>query len=120
MNPLATFIATINVVAAAVAAYLHLRCLAVDVHGSRSWKAHLSTGVLSAVYSIGYAVLALGLVPVVGWSELFRGLSILVWPLVWWWPAISGYRTMSANRVAAAQFVEQAEQLRLARSGDGG
>lgn len=44
---------------------------------------------LAALYIIGYLLLLLTDPSYLVWSSVFRGFSILVWPMVWILPAIT-------------------------------
>jgi hypothetical protein len=49
----------------------------------------VAIGLLAAVYAVGYVwVLTTG--DIADWSELFRGISVISWPLVWCAPPITG------------------------------
>ena len=48
-----------------------------------------STAVLASIYCLGYSWLLFDDLPVAEWSSIFRGVSLLSWPIVWIWPALS-------------------------------
>jgi hypothetical protein len=51
-------------------------------------KTHFLITGLAAIYSIAYLMLLLLDLPFLQWSSVLRGVSIVVWPIVWMWPAI--------------------------------
>lgn len=51
--------------------------------------------VVAATYAIGYALLLSGAIEIAKWSAFYRGVSVVVWPLVWAGPALM---SMSAWR----------------------
>jgi hypothetical protein len=44
--------------------------------------------IIGVVYVIGYALLLTGSIELLRWSAFFRGVSLIVWPVVWAGPAI--------------------------------
>jgi hypothetical protein len=61
---------------------------------------HAAVAALSGVYAAGYLVLLLGDVSVENWSSIFRGVSVVAWPVVWWWPALTSLRVHRELRAA--------------------
>jgi uncharacterized membrane protein len=53
---------------------------------------HAAVAALSGVYAVGYLFLLFGDVSIENWSSLFRGVSVIAWPIVWWWPALTSLR----------------------------
>jgi hypothetical protein len=49
-------------------------------------------GALAAFYAIGYIALLAGLVDFVAWSRFYRGVSPVVWLIVWAGPVIESRR----------------------------
>lgn len=41
------------------------------------------TAVIAGMYAIGYAMLLAGAIPYPAFSQFFRGVSVIVWPVVW-------------------------------------
>ena len=39
--------------------------------------------VVAGIYAVGYVMLHTGTVHVAAWSDFYRGVSVVVWPLVW-------------------------------------
>jgi hypothetical protein len=48
---------------------------------------HTATATLAFIYVAGYLWLLLGDANPMRWSSVFRGVSLIVWPVVWAWPA---------------------------------
>lgn len=78
----------------------------------RERRMHRAIGNLSAVYVAGYAWLLSGTVSVVRWSQIFRGVSLVAFPLVWIAPAVEDARKWQRDRAAAAHIVRAAEDAR--------
>lgn len=78
----------------------------------RARRMHRAIGYLSAVYVAGYAWLLSGTVSVVRWSQIFRGVSLVAFPLVWIAPAVMTARGWQRVRAAAQQIVRAAEEAR--------
>lgn len=70
------------------------------------------TALLAGVYATGYALVLAGALPVAQWSEFFRGVSLMVWPIVWAGPAgYSAWAWHTAKR-GARVIVEQTADAR--------
>jgi len=44
--------------------------------------------IIAGMYVIGYALLLTGTVDLLAWSQFYRGVSLVVWPIVWAGPAL--------------------------------
>lgn len=75
----------------------------------------ITIAVIAAMYAVGYAMLLLDVVELARWSAFYRGVSVVVWPLVWAGPALM---SIQAWRHTQAQVrgivVEGAEGVRPA------
>jgi len=67
---------------------------------------HAAVAALSGVYAAGYLVLMLGDVSVENWSSVMRGVSIVAWPVVWWWPALTSLRVHRELKEALQAHLE--------------
>lgn len=102
-----------NSAMAATAAIVNL-LVAVD-HPDRNRRImRQSIGILAIAYAAGYASLALGLVPLVKWSQFFRFFSLFAWPAVWILPAVADRRRNHLERRFASKLIEVAAQERAA------
>lgn len=72
---------------------------------------HSSIATLAAVYVVGYAWLLASDVAVTTWSALFRGVSLIAWPLVWIGPAAEHSRRDVTDRVMTDLVEAVAEQM---------
>ena len=57
--------------------------------------------VVAGIYAVGYVMLLTGTVHVAAWSDFYRGVSVVVWPLVWSGPALM---SLSALRHARREI----------------
>lgn len=73
----------------------------------------ITISIIAAMYAVGYAMLLLDVVELARWSAFYRGVSVVVWPLVWAGPALM---SIQAWRHTQAQVrgivVEGAEGVR--------
>jgi hypothetical protein len=77
----------VNVAMVSASAVINWRA---SQHGVVRYRmVHAAVASLSGVYAVGYLFLLFGDVSVQNWSSLFRGVSIVAWPVVWWWPALT-------------------------------
>lgn len=83
----------INVVLAAAASGVNLAAAA--QFGGRLRTVYAFIGSLAAIYTVSYLVLLSGRVAPADWSAVMRGVSIVVWPVVWTAPA---FYTIRARR----------------------
>lgn len=71
---------------------------------------------IAATYAIGYALLLAGAIELAKWSAFYRGVSIVVWPLVWAGPALMSLaawrHTKSEVRAAVRGDRERADHPR--------
>lgn len=67
-------------------------------------------GALAVFYCVGYAAVLAGLVPVLAWSQFFRGVSILSIPVVWIMPARARRLRWERDREAAHTLVRAAAE----------
>lgn len=72
----------------------------------------ITISIIAAMYAIGYAMLLLGVVELAKWSAFYRGVSVVVWPLVWAGPAVMSVQawrhTRSQVEAALAEGVTDA------------
>lgn len=92
-----TLIIWCNMLGAGVAAAVNAWCA--SVVASRTAPLRWTIAALASIYVAAYAVLLL--VPSISgeWSRVMRGVSLVVWPLVWTWPAVAARN--SVRRVVA-------------------
>jgi len=72
----------------------------------------ITISIIASMYAIGYAMLLLGVVELAKWSAFYRGVSVVVWPLVWAGPAVMSVQawrhTRSQVEAALAEGVTDA------------
>ena len=76
--------------------------------------AHLPLGVtalLALLYVAGYLAVLSGAVPILLWSQTFRGVSLVAIPVVWILPAVHLGRRWEHDKAAAAKLVAAARDL---------
>ena len=78
----------------------------------RGRRLHAVTALLAILYVAGYLVVLAGAVPILLWSQTFRGVSLIAIPVVWILPAIHIGRRWEHDKVAAAKLVAAALDLR--------
>ena len=98
MDALDTFTTIANAAGAATAAVLNLW---VSHHAPSPWRqVRISVATLAVVISTAFAA-RLWIGDPSGWASMMGGVSLLVWPVVWIWPAVLTIRTMrDVERVA--------------------
>ena len=77
----------------------------------RERRLHRAIRYLAALYVIGYGWLLTGTVPLVEWSRIFRGVSLIAFPLVWVAPALLATRRWRQEREAAAAIVRASREV---------
>ena len=78
----------------------------------RGRRLHAVTALLAILYVAGYLSVLTGAVPIALWSQTFRGVSLIAIPVVSILPAIHIGRRWEHDKVAAAQLVAAARDLR--------
>lgn len=72
--------------------------------------------VIASTYLIGYALLLGDVIPVDKWSAFYRGVSVVVWPVVWAGPAVMSLvawrHTSREVRTALGRAVSERTDLR--------
>lgn len=71
---------------------------------------HRATAMLAAFYALGYVAVLCNFVAVLPWSQFFRGVSLLVYPLVWIYPAVMSGRRWRHDSEAARRLVALAAE----------
>lgn len=77
----------------------------------RERRLHAATAALAACYVAGYLAVLFHLVPVLVWSQFFRGVSLVTIPVVWIMPAATSQRRWAADKAAATELVAKAREL---------
>jgi len=67
-------------------------------------------GALATLYAIAYAVLVFGPFTSDEWTSAMRGLSVIVWPLVWSGPGLLRLYTHSARKASATKVLTIVEE----------
>lgn len=65
--------------------------------------------VIGGMYVIGYALLLTGTVEVLKWSAFYRGVSVVVWPVVWAGPALVSLSAWHRTQAEIAAVVRGQE-----------
>lgn len=94
----------VNVAMVAISVVLAWRAARHGVYRLRS--AHTASATIGLIYVFGYAWLLFGDVSVTTWSAIFRGVSLVAWPVVWWWPSILSTRIHRSLRDALERHIE--------------
>ena len=72
--------------------------------------------VIASGYLVGYGLLLAGTIEVAQWSAFFRGVSVVVWPVVWAGPAIVSLlawrHTSREVRAAVGRAADERSDLR--------
>ena len=91
MNGVDTFVIWLNLAGCLTAVPVNLMAAR---HGllTSAWLHHV-IAVFAAIYALGYVMLLSGTLSVLEWSGFFRGVSVLVWPVVWVGPAALSLHT---------------------------
>ena len=87
LSILENFIIWVNFFGAAFALYINRKAFKQGIPRLR--RSHLLIAGLATIYCIGYLLLLFSDIQFLVWSSAFRGVSILVWPIVWAMPALS-------------------------------
>ncbi len=77
----------------------------------RERRLHAATAALALLYVAGYLAVLCELVPILLWSQTFRGVSLVAIPVVWIMPAIAVGRRWELDRAVAAQLVAVARDM---------
>ena len=72
------------------------------------------TACLAILYVAGYLAVLAGAVPILLWSQTFRGVSLIAIPVVWILPALHVGRRWEHDRAVAAQLVSAARDMAAA------
>jgi hypothetical protein len=100
------------ILAAAASAWAHrLAWQATPPEEVHERRLHRAIGCLAALYTVGYGWLLTGAIPLVEWSRLFRGVSLIAFPLVWVAPALLATRRWRQEREAAAAIVRASREV---------
>jgi hypothetical protein len=68
--------------------------------------------VIAGMYAIGYVLLLTGTVTLLAWSQFYRGVSLVVWPIVWAGPALislAAWRHSHSEIAKATQAMERTD-----------
>lgn len=107
MNHLSTaeiIVVLVNIVMVTAAVVINWRA---SQHGVVRYRiVHAAVAALSGVYAVGYLFLLLGDVSVENWYSIFRGVSVIAWPVVWWWPALTSLRVHRELKEALQAHLE--------------
>ena len=68
--------------------------------------------VIGGMYVIGYALLLTGTIEVLKWSAFYRGVSVVVWPVVWAGPALVSLWAWHRTEAEIAAAIRGQEQER--------
>ena len=99
------FILWVNLFGALYAAYY---CFRASKEGVESFRVtFLSISGLAFIYSVAYLYLLLGDPNFLLWSTWMRGVSILVWPLVWAGPAILSIKLKSGQKQIIKKHIKK-------------
>lgn len=75
-------------------------------------KTHFLISGLAAFYTASYLFLLLFDPKFMAWSSFMRGVSLVVWPVVWAWPAVVSMRTWKKfTELLEIDEVEELEHL---------
>ena len=77
----------------------------------RERRLHAVTALLALLYVAGYLSVLAGAVPILLWSQTFRGVSLVAIPVVWILPAVHVGRRWEHDKAAAAKLVAAARDL---------
>lgn len=77
----------------------------------RGRRLHAVTALLALLYVAGYLSVLAGAVPILLWSQTFRGVSLVAIPVVWILPAVHVGRRWEHDKAAAAKLVAAARDL---------
>ena len=77
----------------------------------RERRLHAVTAMLAILYVAGYLAVLFDLVPILTWSQTFRGVSLIAIPVVWILPAVHVGRRWEHDKAAAAKLVAAARDL---------
>ena len=80
----------------------------------RERRLHAVTACLAMLYVAGYLAVLTGAVPILLWSQTFRGVSLIAIPVVWILPALHVGRRWEHDKAAVAKLVAAARDLRPA------
>jgi len=72
----------------------------------------MTVAIIASLYVAGYALLLTGSVELMAWSAFYRGVSLIVWPVVWAGPAlisIAAWRHARTEVVKATRAMEQTD-----------
>lgn len=98
-----TAVFALNLVGA-VAAFV-VNALAAGKRGLPSWRPlHTAVATLAAIYCGGYAWFLIEQPTVELWSSILRGVSLVVWPVVWTLPAVITLRTRQRLHRAVKEY----------------
>lgn len=67
----------------------------------------LTISIIASMYAIGYAMLLLNVVELARWSAFYRGVSIVVWPLVWAGPALMSIQAWRHTQAQVRDIVAE-------------
>ena len=77
----------------------------------RERRLHAVTALLALLYVAGYLAVLSGAVPILLWSQTFRGVSLVAIPVVWILPAVHVGRRWEHDKAAAAKLVAAVRDL---------
>lgn len=111
MSPLDASIFAWLLVASLAAVAAHLYALHhTPKEAARERNIHQAAAILAAFYGVGYVAVLCGAVQVLPWSQFFRGVSLLAFPLVWIYPAIMAGQRWKHDTMAARRLVTLARE----------
>lgn len=67
----------------------------------------ITIAVIAAMYAVGYGLLLTGAIELAKWSAFYRGVSIVVWPLVWAGPAVMSVQAWRHTRAQVEQALAE-------------
>lgn len=68
---------------------------------------------IASLYVVGYALLLTGTVELAKWSAFYRGVSVVVWPLVWAGPAVMSIQAWRHTRSQVQSALRDVETARV-------
>ncbi len=80
------FIIWMNLIGAGVSFYWQREASRIGIPALR--RTHLAVATLAVLYVLAYLFLLVGDLLFLNWSSYMRGVSLVVWPVVWTWNAV--------------------------------